>query len=264
MLGKAIVFVNEKGGVGKTALAIQTAWELAAKNKKVCLIDNDPSGDATTSLFGDDLPEDITNVNLAEGIANTQNLYIADADFHPYAFNKNFDVFGADDRLRSLPQADLEPAFLFSESVEALLEYYDYVIIDCPPSFSMEFTAGIIASKFGGIVIPAFLEELAYKATSKVIERVKRIKRQTNGQQKIAGIILNNVRNPMPKSQQGYEQLFREDFANLVFKQKMFQSVKVPEAIALQDKLSTVAGKSAKVSKDLAVVVKEIIKRINQ
>ena len=66
----------------------------------------------------------------------------------------------------------------------------------------------------------------------------------------------------MPKSQQGYEQLFREDFSSLVFKQKIYQSVKVPEAIALQEKLSNIAGKSAKATKDMSAFVKEIVKRL--
>ena len=41
MGAKVITYINEKGGVGKTSVCYNTAWELARQGKKILMIDVD-------------------------------------------------------------------------------------------------------------------------------------------------------------------------------------------------------------------------------
>ena len=113
MAGKVLAIANEKGGVGKTTCSVQLARELAARGKQVCIIDNDPSYDATSALFGDDIPEQIALGVKPEGYSNSVKLYAADSAFEPCEVTENLYVMGATDALSVLKGAELEPAYDF-------------------------------------------------------------------------------------------------------------------------------------------------------
>lgn len=263
MTGKVLAVANEKGGVGKTTCAVQLGFELAEIGHSVCIIDNDSSGDATTALCGEDIPHSILAGNKPEGISNTIKLYSADSEFQPIEVAKNFSLMGATDALSVLKGADMEPAYEFCDSIEMLADKFDYIIIDCPPSFGLLFTSAMLSSSGGGVMIPMIPDDLSFKAAKKVTNRIDQMNRRMKLELQVIGIVANKVvNNPMPQSVKHYLGRMSEEFGALVFETHINQTVKVSDAIALQEKISAYAKPDSKAAKQIRSLTKEIITRL--
>ncbi len=263
MPGKVIAVSNEKGGVGKTTISVQLSMELAMeKGASVCLIDNDPSGDATTAVFGDNIPASIALGNKPEARANTLKLFTEESDFYPEQVSENFYMFGASDGLSVLKSADLEPAYTFLEAIEVLIEKFDYVIIDCPPSFGLLFTAAMFAAAHGGVLIPTVPDELAFKAAKKVVERVEMTNKRMNTNIKLLGVLANKVKRPAPLSVQHYLEQMENKFGDHFFKAKIDETVRISDAIAFQSKVSSAGKSSLKAAEQITAMTNELVARL--
>ena len=264
MTGKAVSIVNEKGGVGKTTVSVQMSFELAQQKHKTLLIDMDPSGDATETIYGEDnIPNSITKGNSPSACSNTLKLYAEESDFTPEEFSEYLHVFGATDHLSVMKGADLEPAYVFMDNIEKLKEIYDYIIIDCPPSFGLLFTASILACD--GVIIPVVPEKLAYKAAKKTIGRINTMNsRFGEGQQiKIAGIIKYKVKtNPLPLQQKHFLSELEVNYPELVFETQIDERAAVADAMAYDSKLSDVSRARHPSVLQFTKLVNEVIERV--
>lgn len=247
-MGQVISVINEKGGVGKTTLTVMLAYELSARGHKVCVIDNDSSGDATTSLL-DEIPAEIALGNSERATGNSVRLYEG-RPAEPVEVEKNLHLLGTTDTLSLIKGEDLEPVYQFTDSVEELAANYDYVVIDCPPSFGLVFTAAVFASTYGGVVIPMMPDELAFKAAVKVDTRLKQISKRSHPVP-LLGVVLNRiVNNPMPVSAKYYIDEAHGYFGDLIFDARISQAVKVQESMSLNQRLGEF-GKNAAVKKSI-------------
>ncbi|WP_116688763.1 ParA family protein [Pelagibaculum spongiae] len=263
MAGKVLAVANEKGGVGKTTCSVQLALELAELGFKVCLVDNDPSGDATTALCGNKVPTVICQGNRPEATANTIKLYSKDSEFEPLEISKNLSLLGATDALSLLKGADMEPAYDFCDSLDMLREAYDFVLIDCPPSFGLLFTAAMLGCISGGVVVPVIPDDLSFKAAKKVKNRIDQMNDRMHLGLQIVGVLANKVvNNPMPQSVKHYLSKLKEEFGDIALDTHINQTVKISDAIALQEKVSNYAKKSSKPAKQITAVTKEILTKL--
>lgn len=263
MAGKVQAVANEKGGVGKTTCSVQIGYELAERGNRVCIIDNDPSGDATTALCGENIPDSIRLGNKPEAVSNTIKLYSSDSEFSPLEVAENLFLMGATDALSVLKGADMEPAYDFCDSIEMLREKFDHIIIDCPPSFGLLFTSAMLASASGGVLIPMIPDDLSFKAAKKVKSRVDQMNDRMRMELKILGIVANKVvNNPMPQSVKHYLERMDDEFGHLVFKTQVNQTVKISDAIALQEKVSSYAKTDSKAAQQIASLTDEVIARL--
>jgi len=262
---KVTAVANEKGGVGKTTCSVQLAFEIAEQGYKVCIIDNDPSGDATTALCGEDIPATIKLGNKPGGVSNTIKLYSAESDFSPLEISDNLFLMGATDALSLINGADMDPVYEFCDSIELLGEKFDHIIIDCPPSFGLLFTSAMMASISGGIIIPMIPDDLSFKAAKKVKSRINQMNDRMRLNLKIIGVVANKVvANPMPQSVKLYLEKMDEEFGNLVFSTLINQTVKISDAIALQEKVSIYAKTSSKAAIQIASLTNEVIERLEE
>lgn len=127
---KTYTFCIQKGGTGKSSVSVSVAVDLAKKGKRVCLIDGDPQGNASSWIL-DELNYELADalygkVDIKDCFTKTkiENLY-----YVPTA--------GLNGELRSYSakMAESKP-FAFRHFIPTLAEYFDYCIIDTSPSFT--------------------------------------------------------------------------------------------------------------------------------
>ena len=220
MSGKIIVFANQKGGVGKTTTAVNVGAYMAEEGKKVLLIDFDPQGNMSSSVGSDKekqgIYEVITgNLSLKDVIQETtvRNLNIV---------SSNVNLAGAN---VELVDADRREFFLKNAVLE-VIDNWDYVLIDCPPSLGLLTLNGLTAAH--QVYIPMQCEYFALEGLSMLLKTVQQVQRGSNPDLKLGGIIFTmydsrtRLANEVVQEVTGY------------FKEKVFKTV-IPRNVRLSE-----------------------------
>ncbi|PXY22426.1 ParA family protein [Prauserella muralis] len=166
--------VNQKGGVGKTALSVGAAAALAERGRRVLLIDLDPQGHATTELLG--LPEAPPEApSLAKALTKTwrgpvEELIVS----HPRSnigAGGAFDVIptapGMFDLVRRLDQFRV-PGWQLARVIQ--FANYDHVIIDCPPALDVLTNNALVATH--GLLVPVQPDRTSIRALRLMREQI--------------------------------------------------------------------------------------------
>ena len=165
---------NQKGGVGKTTSAISLAGLLVEQGKRVLLIDLDPHG-SMTSYFGYD-PDTIEDsgytlfentragkhVPLATILVHTQyeNLHLLPASTSMVALDRHL---GGEEGM----------GLVIRKALKQYENYFDYVLIDCPPTLGILMINALAASE--RLIIPVQTEFLAIKGLERMLNTLKMI-----------------------------------------------------------------------------------------
>lgn len=171
---RSLAFINEKGGTGKTTLAVNVAAYLAQKkNKRVLLVDLDTQGHAAKTLGLD--VRSITP-NVFDWLADT-NVKLADVA-QPTAV-ENLTAVPAYKQMSEFPirvANDARRVFRLADRLERDAKGYDVVVMDGPPSMGLT-TFNILAAATE-VVIPVALTYLALDGCAEVAQTVERVSRE--------------------------------------------------------------------------------------
>ena len=127
-MGKSIVFVNQKGGVGKTTSAINIGAYIALAGKKVLLVDFDSQGNMSSGVgVSKDKP---TVYELIAGLVEPKDAVKHTPVENLDAISASIDLSGA--AIELVDQDERE--FFLKKALAPLKDDYDYILIDCPPS----------------------------------------------------------------------------------------------------------------------------------
>jgi chromosome partitioning protein len=172
-MARIFVVANQKGGVGKTSIAVNLSASLAHYGRKALLIDLDPQGNATTGSGIDKSACDKTvygvllgEYALPEAVQHCAGNY----DIVP----SNRELAGAEVELIAVERRE----FRLRDALQKAARDYDFVVIDCPPALNMLTVNGFTAAD--AVIIPMQCEYYALEGLSDLVGTLRKVKQNLN------------------------------------------------------------------------------------
>lgn len=180
LMGKICVFVNQKGGVGKTTSAINIGAFLAEAGKKVLLVDFDAQANLSSGVGAN--PPKPGIYELLSGTAATKeaikNTAVKNLDVIP----ASIDLSGAAVELIDQKERN----FFLKKALTPIKDKYDFILIDCPPSLGQLTMNGLAAADL--VFIPMQCEYFAMEGLKQLLHTTKLLQKNLNPSLKIGGI----------------------------------------------------------------------------
>ncbi len=218
-----VAFANQKGGVGKTTSAVNTAVCLARRGFRVLLIDSDPQGNATSSLGIDkDAAEATTYDLLVDGVPALQ-ARVPEVRPGLDLVPANPALAGAEVELVDAPQRERRLA----GALAGALAGYDVVLIDCPPSLGLLTVNALTAAR--SVVVPIQCEFLALEGLGQLIATIDLVKRGLNPPLDVIGVLMTMYDARTRLSAHVVEEV-RRYFPHRIFSTIVPRSVRLAEA----------------------------------
>jgi chromosome partitioning protein len=231
-LPRVMAVANQKGGVGKTTTSVNLGAALAELGFRVLVIDLDPQANATTGLGIDARTFEISmydvlmrDASLEDCVEPTsmKNLFVAPATIA---------LAGA--------EIELVPAFSrelkLKKSIEVVIDDFDYVLIDCPPSLGLITVNALAAAD--EVLVPIQCEYYALEGLSQLMRNVHLVASNLNPQLDISTIVLTMYDARTKLADQVANEV-REHFGSKVCRIVIPRTVRLSEAPSFGQPITT-------------------------
>ena len=214
--------INQKGGVGKTTTVINIAAQLALRGHSVLVVDADSQGNCATGLGVDKSKVSATTRDLILNPESAVNARHATAVEGLHLIVGDRTLVGLEQEM--LRQLGRERRL--TEALEPLLEHYDIVLIDTPPTLGLVPVNALVASD--GILIPVQTEYFALEGLALLAGTIREVRALLNPRLGVDGVLLT-MHAPTLLNQQVASEV-REAFPELVVEPAIRRNIKLAEA----------------------------------
>ncbi|MBQ6586881.1 MAG: ParA family protein [Coriobacteriales bacterium] len=245
-----LAVINQKGGVGKSTTAINLSACLGELGKKTLVVDLDPQGN-TTSGYGirknkisnciyDAMLHDVPVEDIIQDV-DAENVWLIPATIQ---------LTGAEIELVSQMSRESRLA----DVITPIKDYFDYVLIDCPPSLGLLTINALTAAN--KLLIPIQCEFYALEGVTKLLDSMKLVKARLNPSLDVFGVVMTMYDGRTTLARQVIEEV-RNFFGDKVFDTYIPRTVKLSEAPGYGEPIIkyTPNGKGAKAYRELATEV---------
>ena len=218
-----LAVVNQKGGVGKTTTSVNLAAALAQAGRRVLLVDLDPQGNATMGSGVDKRTLARTVYHVLLGLGEISGIRVRAERGGYDLVPANRELAGAEVELVPLPGRESR----LKAALESVVDDYDFILIDCPPSLSLLTVNALTAAQ--RVLIPMQCEYYALEGLSDLVGTIKRVRANLNPRIEIAGL-LRTMYDPRNTLSQQVSRELEEHFGDKVYRTLVPRNVRLAEA----------------------------------
>ncbi len=222
-LPRVIAVANQKGGVGKTTSTINIGACLAELGQRTLIIDLDPQGNASTGLGIENRGLETSMYHVLMHEVPLENCIEPTDIKHLFVAPASLDLAGA--------EIELVPAFSretrLRRAIEEVLDSYEYVLIDCPPSLGLLTVNGLSAAH--EVLVPIQCEYYALEGLGQLLRNVDLVRRNLNPSLHVSTIVCVMYDGRTKLADQVVSEV-REHFGDKVVRTIVPRSVRLSEA----------------------------------
>jgi len=212
---KTFVIANQKGGVGKTAIACHLSFFLRERGASVLHIDLDPQANSSKTLKA-----------FKSGVV-ASSLFSSDAITLKVS-KPGITLIEADAALIQIERADNQVIATFRTQVQALGTQFDYSVIDTAPTLGLRMSAALIAGNY--VISPIELEGYSIDGIVHMIKTFRGIQQKYNPGLKFLGMLPNRYNAVSPAQKSALQELITK-YASYLIPAKISNRTSISEAL---------------------------------
>ncbi len=253
-MARIYTLVNQKGGVGKTTCAINLGAYLGYYGQRVLLVDLDPQANATSSLG-------IDKKTVKNG---TYEVLIGDNPVGPQILHNpklKISVLPASPALAGAEVELIEVSnreHRLKDALAPVMDRYDYILIDCPPSLSILTVNGLVAGR-NGVLIPVQCEYLALEGLGQLTQTLSRVRASLFPNLQVRGVILTMYDGRTRLALDVVSEV-RKYFPDRVFQTIIPRSIRLAEAPSYGQPISIYAPEST-AARSYSALAREVLQQ---
>ncbi len=249
-MARIIAVANQKGGVGKTTTAINLSSGLAVAEKKTLLVDIDPQANSTSGVGFDKTKVESSIYDVLIGRKSLADIIMPTELSFLNAAPSSIALVGAEVEIAGMMSREI----ILSKALVPIVDSYDYIIIDCPPSLGLLTVNALTAAN--SILIPIQCEYYALEGLGQLLHTIELVQKNLNPSLEIEGVLLTMYDRRLNLSRQVADEA-RRFFNGRIYKTIINRNVRLSEApsfgkpIILYDILSTGAENYMALTKEV-------------
>lgn len=223
-MGRIYTLVNQKGGVGKTTTAINMGAYMAHLGQRVLIVDLDPQANATSCLGIDKHTVKGSTYDAILNATPANSLVLYNDRLKLSLLPSSPALAGAEVEL----VAQFARESRLKQAIAPLVDRYDYILIDCPPSLGLLTVNGLVAAR-DGVIIPVQCEYLALEGLGQLTQTLQLVRAALFPELKVRGVVLTMFDGRTRLSSDVVTEVSRH-FPEQTFKSIVPRSIRLAEA----------------------------------